>query len=103
MPCMVTTGIYPPDKEKEVWDIYNEGMEKIPVDESISVPLGIGVNATVNGIEVIAMSEIKPGKLEIALERMKRFMAMLHSIPGFRYEIKVYMTTDEHLKSIGMG
>ena len=103
MPCIVTTGNYPPDKEKEVLKIFDEGMKKIPVDESISVPLGAAINVTANGIEMLSMSEVKPGKLEIALERMNRFMAMFHSIPGLRYEIKVQMTNDEYLNSIGMG
>ena len=104
MPYIVVHSWYPPHIGEEVVKKYMEAMEKYPEEERLGDPtVPVAVSSTVNGIECLSISNIKPNMLEEALERTNNTMAMFNSIPDYRHETKVWMTLEEGLKSIGMG
>ena len=102
MPYIVVHAWYPPNRVDDVVSKYMEAMEKVPDDESISTPIvPAAVSSTKKGIETISISEIKPQKLEEAMERTNQRMVMFHSVPDYRYETKMWMTVEEALASVG--
>ncbi len=104
MPYTMTHAWYPPDMVDDVVNKYMEVMEKFPVDESVAVPvIPAAITSTKKGIETIVISEVKPKKLDEAIERITQSMVMFHSVPGYRYEVKTWMTLEEALKSVGRG
>ena len=104
MPYIIVHTWYPPDRVDDVVNAYMQAMEKVPTDESITTPLvDAAVTSTKNGIETITISEVKPQKLEEAMERTNQRMVMFHSVPDYRYEIKMWSTIEEALTSVGRG
>ena len=104
MPYIVVQAWYPPDSVDDVVNAYMEAIEKVPADESITTPLvDAAVTSTINGIETITISEVKPQKLEEAFQRTQQRMVMFHSVPDYRYETKMGMTVEEALASVGRG
>ena len=104
MPYIVVQAWYPPDSVDDVVNAYMQAMEQVPADESIAkVVVEAAVTSSINGIETISISEVKPKKLEDALERTNQRMVMFHSVPDYRYESKVWSTVGEALASIGRG
>ena len=104
MPYIVVHTWYPPHIGEEVVKKYMEAMEKYPEEERLGDPtVPVAVSSTVNGIECLSISNIKPNMLEEALERTNNTMAMFNTLADYRYETKVWMTLEEGLKSIGMG
>ena len=104
MSYIVVRAWYPPDRVDDVVNVYMEAMEKVPADESITTTIvEAAVTSTIDGIETISISEVKPQKLEEAMERTNQRMVMFHSVPDYRYEAKMWMTVEEALASVGKG
>ena len=104
MVLIMVTSWYPPDKATEVAKKYIEVMQKIPDDPSIGKPLvPVGVSADKDGINVIAITEVRKGKYEEALNRTNRRMVMFFGIEGYRYEIKTLLTLEEAMPLIGLA
>ena len=103
MPYLITTSVYPAEIRTEVATRYLEAMEKFPPDESLTVPLvPAAVKATLDGIKVIGISEVKEGKLGEALDRTAKMMVMFQTLPGYRYTVEVFYKVEEALALIGM-
>jgi hypothetical protein len=104
MVMIMVTSWYPPTRTIEAAEKYIEVMQKIPDDPSIAEPLvTVGVNSCKDGIEVIAISNVKKGKYEEAMNLTLRRMVMFHGIEGYRYEIKTLQTLEEAMPLIGMS
>ena len=104
MPYILSTSLYPSDKAIEVAEKYLEALKKYPPDETLTnevVPAA--VKTTRQGIEVIAIAEVKEGQLEAALRTFGSTYAMFQSIVGFEYSIDVYATVAEAMTTIGMS
>ena len=100
---LIATSVYPNDKAKEVVDIYLKAMTKYPDDNAVTTPIvPVGVHATHEGIQVINVYEVKKGKYEEAHALARNRLAMLQTIPGFRWTIENYLNLEEALKTIGM-
>ena len=103
MVMIMVTSWYPPTKVTEAAEKYIEVMQKIPDDPSIGEPLvTVGVNSGKDGIEAIAISNVKKGKYEEAMNLALRRMVMFHGIEGYRYEIKTLLTGEEAMPLIGL-
>jgi hypothetical protein len=83
--------------------MYLEAIKKYPPDESLGTTIvPAAVIATLQGIKVITIIEVKKGKLEDAQTRMANIMAMFHSIQGYEYSIETYLKVEEAMGLIGM-
>jgi hypothetical protein len=103
MPYIITTTLYPSDKVTDVAKMYLEAIKKYPPDESLGTTIvPAAVIATLQGIKVITIIEVKKGKLEDAQTRMANIMAMFHSIQGYEYSIETYLKVEEAMGLIGM-
>ena len=58
--------------------------------------------ATMEGLEVISVHDIKEGKLEEFLKTQQKLMVAYHDIEGFKYKIEVRFKVTEALEMIGM-
>jgi hypothetical protein len=79
-----------------------EVLEKYPDDPELEehvVPDAVTTGKF--GIKIMDIFKVKPRKLEEALVRHEKIMAMFHSIEGFAYSIRVWMTVEEALAAIG--
>jgi len=102
MVMIMVTAWYPPTKATEVGKKYIEVMQKIP-QESFEKPLvPVGVSADKDGINVIAITEVRKGKYEEALNLTSRRMVMFFGIEGYRYEVKTLLTLEEAMPLIGL-
>ena len=100
---VIVTASYPNDKVKEVADVYIKAITKHPPDDSLATPVvPVAVRATLQGIRVISVHEIKKGKLEVAMARMANFQAMFYDIQGYRWTMKTYMNLEEAMAVIGI-
>ncbi len=104
MPYIMTTSLYPSDKAPEVAEKYLEAITKYPQDENLgTLVIPAAVKATEDGIKVIAIEEVKEGKLEEALVRTAKINVMFHGITGHRYRTDLYLKIEEALDLIGMS
>lgn len=100
---LFATSVYPNDKSREVVDIYMKAMTKYPDDTAVSTPIvPVGVHATLEGMQVINIYEVKKGKYEEAHALARNRLAMLQTIPGYRWKIDNYTNLEEALKTIGL-
>ncbi|MFX1276759.1 MAG: hypothetical protein ACFFBP_17055 [Promethearchaeota archaeon] len=103
MVYIVIESWYPAAKAVEVGKLYLEVMKKYPDDRSIGKPIvQSAVNSEREGIHVIHISEIKPGKIREALDMASNRMIMLASIEGFKYTQRLYYTIVEAMPFIGL-
>lgn len=103
MSYIFTTVLYPGDKATEVAKRYLEALTKYPPDDSLGTEIvPAAVTTTLQGIKVIAITEVKKGKLEDAMGRTAKMMDMFYSIQGFEYTMERYATLEEAMKIIGM-
>jgi hypothetical protein len=104
MPYIIVTSQYPSHKAQQVGETYLEALKKYPPDESLATQVvPAAAKTTLEGIEVISISEPKEGKVEEALTRARDEMTMFLPIEGFEYSIDTYGTVTEAMSSIGMS
>lgn len=103
MPYLIVTSLYPSDKLTEVVNKYFEAMGKYPPDEKLATRLVSAVRTTLRGIQNIAVSKVKKGKLEEAISYAGSMMAMFNNIQGFECKIDTFLTVEEALGIIGMN
>ena len=100
---LMATSVYPNDKAKEVADIYLKAITKYPDDPAASTPIvPVAVHASHEGIQVINIYKVKKGKYEETHTLARNRLAMLQTVPGFRWKIENYLNLEEGLKLIGM-
>lgn len=99
---VIVTASYPNDKVKEVADMYIKAITKYPPDDSLATPVvPVAVRATLQGIRVIGVHEIKKGKLEAAMARMSTIQTMFYGIQGYRWTMKTYLNLEEAMNTLG--
>jgi hypothetical protein len=100
---IIITSLYPNDKVKEAANMYVKAMTKYPNDASLATPVvPVAVRATLQGIRVISVQEVKKGKAEDAHALAANRMGMFNDIAGYRWTIKTFLNLEEALKTIGM-
>nr|MDO8082981.1 hypothetical protein [Candidatus Freyarchaeota archaeon] len=101
-PYIVITSWFPAHKTPEVTKTYLESLEKYPPDEDLSEHV-VTAAVTTNkfGIKVMDIYKVKQGKLEEHLTRSSMAMAMFHSIEGYEYSVRVWLTIEEAMAAVG--
>jgi hypothetical protein len=101
-PYIIVTTWQPAHKVPEVVKMYLEVLKKYPHDEELSEWVVPGAITTGEyGVKGLEIYKVKEGKLEEQLTRLSMAMAMFHSIEGYAYSIRVWMTMEEALAAVG--
>ncbi len=104
MPYIIIRTLYPPCKIDEAAKKYVEIMEKFPPDDNLGkVVVPVAVTITTDGVEALAISEVKRDKLADALDYTAKVMLEYRNIEGYKYEIKTWSTGEEALGMLGLG
>lgn len=103
MSYIVSNIVYPSDKQNAVVETYMEIQKKYPHPEDLmeeTIPLA--VSQSHDGMRVMVINKVKPGKLEEALANVgKRSFAFNH-IPGYESTIEVWKTLEEAFAIAGI-
>ena len=94
---------YPAHIADEIGKSYIDAMAKFPDDKSIAKPIVKAcVKANLDGITVIAISQIKEGKTKDAMGLISGRMLVLAKVKGFKYSIDVTYDAIEAMGLLGM-
>lgn len=100
---LVTTALYPHKVASEVAKKNIEMATKYPPAPDIGETVIMGARATKKGITVLAVYNVKKGKMEEALIRLTmQYQEFVASIEGFKWHVKTFMTVAEAYKAVGM-
>ena len=104
MPYVFTYNLVPGHKINKSAEIYlkerkEERAAMRPLAKEI---IPNAVKATMEGIEVISVHDVKEGKLEEFLNLQQKLMVAYHDIEGYKYNIEVRFKITEALEMIGM-
>jgi len=104
MPYVFTYSYVPVHKINKSAEIYLKEMKDA---RSATRPLAKeiipnAVKATMEGLEVISVHDVKEGKLEEFLKAQQKLMVAYHAIEGYKYNIEVRFKITEALEMIGM-
>ena len=102
MALIVATVIFPHAKSSEVAKKNIELIQKYPPDPSIGKNLAIGVKATLDGMKVLAVGEVKKGKVEEFIARLATQYQEYTYLEGFKYQIDTYLEVAEAYKALSM-
>ncbi|MFW9999707.1 MAG: hypothetical protein ACFE88_06280 [Candidatus Hermodarchaeota archaeon] len=95
--------MFPHAKSNKVAKKNIEMIQKYPADPSIGKTLVIGVKATVEAMEVLAVGEVKKGKVEEFMSRLAtQYQEYALQIDGFKYQMETYFSIAEAYKILGM-
>ncbi len=103
MPYILVNSWYPPHLADKVAKRYLELLQKNPIPDYVKRLIPAASRATIDGINVMNVDEVKKDKLGDAYEYAVKFMLGFRDIEGFRYEIVTLTTVADALKFIGMG
>ena len=99
----MTTTTYPLSEADEVGKKWLEVSKKFPPDRSIAkTVVQAAVKATTEGITVIAISEVKPGKVAEALDLAGKLAVEFGSIKGLNIAIEILSTAVEAMGILGL-
>ncbi len=104
MPYMFTYNIFPPDQAENISKAY---LKEIKEARVALRPLGKeiipnAVKATMDGMSVISVWDVKEGKLEEILKIQQKLLLAYHEIEGYKYRIEVRFKATEALEMLGM-
>ena len=100
---IVSNIFYPHEAGSKVAKKYLEMFKKYPPNPEISKQLALCTRGTEKGIEVLAVSEVKKGKVQEAMMRLAtQFQEYATLIGGFKWQVNVYLNMSEAFKSIGL-
>lgn len=104
MPYMFTYNIFPPDQAESISKIY---LKEIKEARAALRTLGKevipnAVKATMDGMSVIGIWDVKEGKLDEILKVQQKLLLKYHEIEGYKYRIEVRFKVTEALEMLGM-
>ena len=104
MPYVFTYSLVPAHKIPESAKLYLKEMKDArPATRALAKEIiPNAVKATMEGIEVISVHDVKEGKLEEFLNLQQKLMVAYHDIEGYKYNIEVRFKITEALEMIGM-
>ena len=102
MPIIVGTMKYPSHMQGEVAKKWLKIRDKYPPNESIAEQLCAPVTTTDNGIVVMGIYKVKPGKLDEAFTLYSSFFYEFIFIEGYEYTVKVWSTFEEAINIAGI-
>jgi len=104
MPYLFTYNIFPPDQAEAISKIY---LEHIKEERAAMRPLAKeiipnAVKATIDGMSVISVFDVKEGKLEECLALQQKLLLAYHVIPRYKYKMEVRFKVTEAIEMLGM-
>ena len=103
MPYIVSTAIYPSERENEAREVFLEMMKTNPPRMDLSeVIIPMASQRSLEGIKIMAVSKVKPGKLEEALAYVSKRVHPYSKIPEFEYSIQIWSTLEEAFAVAGV-
>lgn len=95
--------MFPHTKSNKVAKKNIEMIKKYPIDPSIGEGIALGVKATIDGMKVLYVGEVKKGKVEEYMARMgKQYQEYALEIDGFKYQIDIFFEVAKAYKILGM-
>ena len=96
MPYIIVQAWYPTDINTEAVEKYLEVLKEYPFDKSLAKEtIPVAANTNKDGIEVLSVMEVKPGKLEEAWKWAGKRMGMFQEVKGFEYNMRLWSTLTE--------
>jgi len=104
MPYMFTYNVFPPGQAENISKIY---LKEIKEARAVLRQLGKeivpnAVKATMDGMSVIGIWDVKEGKLDEMLKLQQKLLLAYHEIEGYKYRIEVRFKVTEALEMLGM-
>ena len=104
MPYLFTYNIFPPDQGENIAKAY---LKVVKEERAAWRPLAKeiipnAVKATMDGMSVISVYDVKEGKLEEFLALQQKQLIRYHDIPGYRYKMEVRFNVVEAIEMLGM-
>ncbi|MBY9015299.1 MAG: hypothetical protein KGD68_06365 [Candidatus Lokiarchaeota archaeon] len=104
MPYLFTYIIFPPEQAEAISKIY---LERIKEERAAMRPLAKeiipnAVKATIDGMSVISVFDVKEGKLEECMALQQKQLLDYHVIPGYKYKMEARFKVTEAIEMLGM-
>jgi hypothetical protein len=104
MSYIIATVSFPNNKGEEVVKRALEMEKKYPHDDNLGTRIvTMAAKGTLEGVKSISIIEVKKGKLEDCLTRVRNGFAMFNNIQGLSSQLDIYMTAEEALGALGMS
>ncbi|MFX0043679.1 MAG: hypothetical protein ACFE8L_12275 [Candidatus Hodarchaeota archaeon] len=101
MPYIISYLWFPPHLSNTAAQRYLETIQKYPLISSIKRLIPAAIASDKEGIEVMAIDEVKRNDLGEALEYIGKFLVEFRNIEGLRYHSRVFNTLSEAMSLIG--
>ncbi|MHA1915184.1 MAG: hypothetical protein ACW98F_00600 [Candidatus Hodarchaeales archaeon] len=103
MTYIVITAWFPTSKRREIAQKALEVAQKFPPDSSLGTIVVPGaLLGSPNGIKSIAITDVREGKLEEAMNRVTEMIQEYLDIEGFNYQVETAMTQPEAMATLGL-
>ncbi|MFW9876670.1 MAG: hypothetical protein ACFFG0_26545, partial [Candidatus Thorarchaeota archaeon] len=103
MVLIVAKVVFPHAKSSKVAKKNIQMIQKYPADPSLGKTIVIGVNSRIDAMEVLAIGEVKKGKVEEFMSRLaSQYQEYALEIDGFKYQMETYFTIAEAYNILGM-
>ncbi|UCC19543.1 MAG: hypothetical protein JSV62_15820 [Promethearchaeota archaeon] len=103
MVLIVAKVVFPHAKSSKVAKKNIEMIKKYPADPSLGTTLVIGVKSTIDVMEVLAVVDVKNGKVEENMSNLaKQYQEYALEIDGFKYQMETYFSIAEAYNILGM-
>ena len=102
MVLIVLESWWPVGKSAEVGKLFLEAMKKYPVDKSIAKREIQALWTVKEGMHIISIYSIKPGKVKEAMDNTTNRLLMLASIEGYKSQINIAYDIVEAMPLIGL-
>lgn len=101
MPYIVSYLWFPPHLSNSAAQRYLETVQKYPLISSLKRLIPAAIASDKEGVEVMAIDEVKRNDLGEALEYLGKFLVEFRNIEGLRYQVRIFNTLNEAMSLIG--
>lgn len=102
MVLVVANIVFPPALSPTIARKNIELLKKYPDDPSLGKTLAIGVKPNLDGMHILAVGEVKRGKVEKFMKRLVKIYQEYTNLDGFKYQVDVYLDVGEAYDVLGM-
>ena len=104
MPYIVIFIRWPGESTAEMVKKAIQADKKFPPDDSLGeIIVPMAINSDMDGIRSFSVTLVKEGKLEETRRRAMAIVNMYLTVPGFKYSIETWATSEEAYSSIGQS
>ena len=103
LPYIMSYIWFPPHLSNSAAQRYLETIQKYPLISNIKRLIPAAIASDKEGVEVMAVDEVKRKDLGEAMEYIGKFLVEFRDIEGLKYQAKVFNTLNEAMSLIGKG